>query len=249
MNEIKIRKTFELLKEQNQLVEVRVITPRTNYSGYFKNIDNLVKQVKRFEEGNIYFVLNRIHEACYSREQSERFVEKAKNTTSDNDITTRDWLLIDIDPKRPSGVSSSDSEKETAKDVIRNIHSFLRDIGFTKPFVCDSGNGFHLLYRVELENTEENRVLCQAFLQVLDIYFSTPNADIDKTVFNAARITKLYGTDSKKGNNTEDRPFRESDILTIPDKIQITPIQLIQKVVDMLPKPAEKTYKNNYGQE
>ena len=46
----------------------------------------------------------------------------------------------------------------------------------------------------------------QTVLQVLDLYFSNGKCDIDKTVFNASRITKLYGTDSKKGNNTDDRP-------------------------------------------
>lgn len=249
MDERQIRYTFELLKKPEDVIEVRCITSRSNYSGYFKNVDNIIKELPRYSNGNVYFVLNKISDGCYSREQHEKFVEKAKNTTSDGDISLREWLLIDVDPKRPSGVSSTNEEKNNAKLVINNVFSFLRDIGFAEPIVCDSGNGFHLLYKISLENTEANKLLMQTVLQVLDLYFSNGKCDIDKTVFNASRITKLYGTDSKKGNNTEDRPHRQSSILKVPKIIKETPYQLLLKVAGMMPAPEEKTYQNNYGRD
>lgn len=248
-NETQIRYTFELLKKPEDVIEVRCITSRSNYSGYFKNVDNIIKELPRYSNGNVYFVLNKISDGCYSREQHETFVEKAKNTTSDGDISLREWLLIDVDPKRPSGVSSTNEEKNNAKLVINNVFSFLRDIGFAEPIVCDSGNGFHLLYKIALENTEANKLLMQTVLQVLDLYFSNGKCDIDKTVFNASRITKLYGTDSKKGNNTDDRPHRQSSILKVPKAIKETPYQLLLKVAGMMPAPEEKTYQNNYGKD
>ena len=68
MNEIEIRHTIELLKKDNEVIEVRVIKGKYTSSGYFKNIDNLLKEVKRYEAvSNVYFVLNAIDEACYSR--------------------------------------------------------------------------------------------------------------------------------------------------------------------------------------
>ena len=249
MDERQIRYTFELLKKPEDVIEVRCITSRSNYSGYFKNVDNIIKELPRYSNGNVYFVLNKISDGCYSREQHETFVEKAKNTTSDGDISLREWLLIDVDPKRPSGVSSTNEEKNNAKLVINNVFSFLRDIGFAEPIVCDSGNGFHLLYKISLENTEANKLLMQTVLQVLDLYFSNGKCDIDKTVFNASRITKLYGTDSKKGNNTDDRPHRQSSILKVPKAIKETPYQLLLKVAGMMPAPEEKTYQNNYGKD
>ena len=238
-----------MLKKPEDVIEVRCITSRSNYSGYFKNVDNIIKELPRYSNGNVYFVLNKISDGCYSREQHETFVEKAKNTTSDGDISLREWLLIDVDPKRPSGVSSTNEEKNNAKLVINNVFSFLRDIGFAEPIVCDSGNGFHLLYKISLENTEANKLLMQTVLQVLDLYFSNGKCDIDKTVFNASRITKLYGTDSKKGNNTDDRPHRQSSILKVPKAIKETPYQLLLKVAGMMPAPEEKTYQNNYGKD
>ena len=247
MNETQIRYSFELIKSVNQLVEVRIIGSRTNLSGYFKSVDNILKEIKSHGSKNIYFVLNSISEACYSREQQERLVEKAKNTTTDGDISHRNWLLIDIDPKRSSGVSASNEEKNKAKKTINNVFAYLRNYGFSEPIVCDSGNGFHLLYNISMDNTEENKILIKTFLMVLDMYFSNEDCEIDKTVFNASRITKLYGTIARKGNNTEERPHRGSKIVRVPDKIKETPVALIKKVADLYPKQETPTFQNNYG--
>ena len=133
----------------------------------------MLKEVKRYEAvSNVYFVLNAIDEACYSREQCERLVDNVKNSTSDNDIINRDWLLIDVDPKRATGVSASNSEKANSKETINRVYGFLRDFGFCEPIVADSGNGFHLLYKINCENNNENKETLQKVLQVLDMYFS-----------------------------------------------------------------------------
>ncbi len=249
MNERQIKYTIELLREEGELFEIRVITPRSNFSGYFMSADSMLKELSKLSNGNVYVVINKINDACYSREQQERFIEKPKNTTSDNDIERRKWILIDIDPKRSSGVSSTKEEKETAKSTINKIYDFLRNAGFSQPIVCDSGNGFHLLYKVDLENIPDNTELIKKFLLVLDMYFTTKDCDIDKSVFNASRITKLYGTVSQKGNSTETRPHRESAILKVPDQVKETPIELIKKVVELYPTQEKPSYQNNYGKD
>ena len=65
------------------------------------------------------------------------------------------------------------------------------------------------------ENNNENKETLQKVLQVLDMYFNEI-CEIDKSVFNAARITKLYGTTARKGNSSEQRPHRESKVLRAP---------------------------------
>ena len=105
---------------------------------------------------NIFITLNPIDIACYSRKQHDRFMENAQPTTKDNEITALHWLLIDLDPKRMSGVSSSEEELELAKKKARTIHDFLSDRGFKEPIRAMSGNGVHLVYRFDVSNTAEN---------------------------------------------------------------------------------------------
>lgn len=251
MNEITIRQWYDTFKSGEELVEVRIVDNayKRTYSGYFTDVNTLLNEIRKYDNCNIYFTLNAINPACYDREQHDRIVTKPKSTTSDNDIVGRDWILIDIDTKKPSDTNSTDEEKEMAKEVVNNVFKFLRDEGFEKPVVCDSGNGFHLLYKIAMKNSNENTTICKEFLQVLDMLFSNPNVEIDCTTHNASRICKLYGTFSRKGSNTKKRPQRESKILRIPDEIKITPNEYFAKVAAMLPKPEQPSKSNYYSNE
>lgn len=251
MNEITIRQWYDTFKSGEELVEVRIVDNayKRTYSGYFTDINTLLNEIREYDNCNIYFTLNAINPACYDREQHDRIVTKPKSTTSDNDIVGRDWILIDIDTKKPSDTNSTDEEKEMAKEVVNNVFKFLRDEGFEKPVVCDSGNGFHLLYKIAMKNSNENTTICKEFLQVLDMLFSNPNVEIDCTTHNASRVCKLYGTFSRKGSNTKKRPQRESKILRIPDEIKITPNEYFAKVAAMLPKPEQPSKSNYYNNE
>lgn len=251
MNEITIRQWYDTFKSGEELVEVRIVDNayKRTYSGYFTDVNTLLNEIRKYDNCNIYFTLNAINPACYDREQHDRIVTKSKSTTSDNDIVGRDWILIDIDTKKPSDTNSTDEEKEMAKEVVNNVFKFLRDEGFEKPVVCDSGNGFHLLYKIAMKNSNENTTICKEFLQVLDMLFSNPNVEIDCTTHNASRVCKLYGTFSRKGSNTKKRPQRESKILRIPDEIKITPNEYFAKVAAMLPKPEQPSKSNYYSNE
>lgn len=251
MNEITIKQWYDTFKSGEELVEVRIVDNayKRTYSGYFTDVNTLLNEIRKYDNCNIYFTLNAINPACYDREQHDRIVTKPKSTTSDNDIVGRDWILIDIDTKKPSDTNSTDEEKEMAKEVVNNVFKFLRDEGFEKPVICDSGNGFHLLYKIAMKNNNENTTICKEFLQVLDMLFSNTNVEIDCSTFNSSRICKLYGTFSRKGSNTKKRPQRESKILRIPDDVKITPNEYFAKVAAMLPKPEQPSKSNYYSNE
>lgn len=249
MNEFTLRQWFDVFKDNNELVEIRILDPETkrSYSGYFTDIETILHEIKRYEKCNLYFTLNVIDPACYSREQHDRISTRPKSTTSDAEILGRKWCLIDVDCEKPSDTNSTDEEKELAKDVVNNVYKFLRDEGFEQPVICDSANGFHLLYKQAMRNTAENTETMKNFLKVLDMYFSTDKVKIDCSTFNPSRICKLYGVISRKGSNTKERPQRESKILRVPQEIKITSNEYFEKVASYLPQPEKRDRSNNYG--
>ena len=249
MNEYTIRQWYDVFKNNNELVEIRILDPNSkkSYSGYFTDVETILREIRPYENCNIYFTLNVINDACYSREQHDRISTRPKSTTSDNEILARKWCLIDIDCEKPADTNSSDEEKELAKEVVNNVYKFLRDEGFEQPVICDSANGFHLLYKMAMKSTTENTETMKNFLKVLDMYFSTEKVKIDTSTFNPSRICKLYGVISRKGSNTKERPQRESKILRVPKDVKATPNEYFEKVASYIPKPEKRDRTNFYG--
>ena len=236
-----IKKTINVLKPNGALYEIRILAGKQIISGYFKGTDNLEAAFKTIsiQDANVFYTLNTINEDCYARKQHECF-RMEKLTTSDSDIVAYEWLLIDIDPKRSSGVSSSDEEFEYAKAKARNVYQFMKERGFEEPIIAMSGNGMHLMYSVQMKKTDENKELIENCLKALDLLFSDDKVDIDTSVFNPARISKLYGTMAQKGANTEKRPHRMSHIVKVPNEIKQNEKRLLQALANELPKEEPK---------
>ena len=250
LNEKEIRKTIALMKPEGQLFEVRVIYGnKAMYSGYFTNADDLMRafdELRNFADCNIYMSLNSINAACYDRIQKNRFEKNAKATTSDHDVVGYDWLMIDLDPQRPSGTSATDEQIGKAKEQGNKIYQFMRNLGFSKPLFANSGNGVHLLYRIRLKNSDENRKLIEMSLKTLNMLFASPEIDVDMKNFNQSRVCKLYGTTAQKGANSDARPHRMSYIIGNPESIEVNDIKYLQKLCDLYPKEEKPQKYNNY---
>ena len=250
IDESKIRRAISVIKggNTNGLFEIRIITGKKTWVGYFKDVNVMLDQLRRqdLRNANIYMVLNEINDACYSKKARDKFL-LGEQSTKDDDILGRHWLLIDLDSKRTVGVSSTDEEVKSAKQKAQEIYTFLMKQGFAEPVIGFSGNGYHLLYKVRLANNPENKARVERFLHTLDVLFTDDVIKVDTAVFNAARICKLYGTVAQKGSDSPERPHRMSDIEYVPKVIQTTDVTYIDKVNEKIPnKPDTPQRYNNY---
>ena len=222
---------LSVLHDKEDIVELRSIGPKFVISGYFKaGSPKIITELARYPQRTFYQTMNYVDKACYSRDQQEQLVAYPKITTSDADIVGYQWILVDADPVRPAGISATNEEKEAALNTIRAIYTTLKHRGFCDPVTADSGNGYHLLYRIKAELSKRKSI--EQFLKMLDVWFSTDSVKVDTTVSNPARITKLYGTVAQKGANTEDRPHRTSRIIRVPETIELTPLDLVVQIAD-----------------
>jgi hypothetical protein len=154
----------------------------------------------------------------------------------DKDVRSRRWLLIDCDPERPdSDSASTDEEKHRASLKLQEVRDFLGSMGLPEPVVADSGNGYHALYRIELPANDGG--LVQRVLAALGALFSDEHVKIDTSVYNPARITKLYGTMVRKGDNTQERPHRRSYLMCVPDTLEPVSRGLLEQVAGLVPAP------------
>lgn len=244
---------WDVFKDGHNLTEVRIVDGTKTYSGYFKDVETLIKAVEPFDKyqnAQIYFTLNHIKEACYGRTQHDKIIlVKREPTTSDVDIDERTHVLIDLDPKRPSGVSSSNEELEYAHRKAVEVYRYLVTQGFYDPIICKSGNGYHIVIPCSIGISDEANEVIKKFLQALSVLFSDDKVEIDEKVFNPARICKLYGVTAKKGENIQERPWRESEIIKIPKEIKKTDIAYFKKVAAIYPEEEKPNRYNNYSSE
>lgn len=254
LDEEQIRRTVSVIKSKetgtNGLFEVRIIGQKTAV-GFFEDVNTMIEQLRRqdLKDTNVYMVINEINNACYSKKAKDKFVIGA-SSTKDEDITGRHWILIDLDPKRTTDVSSSNQEIEEANQKAKEIYMFLKKKGFNDPVIGFSGNGYHLLYRVQLANTPENTVKVEKFLKALNQLFTDDKIKIDVVVKNAARVCKLYGTLAQKGSDTEERPHRMSKLLYVPKSITPIDVAYIDSVNSVIPeRPDTPQQYNNYNGE
>ena len=187
------------------------------WNGYFDSIEAAVQAVVRLPEAHgIYVTLNPCNPDLLARRYNrlDRMGKDDKGT-SDGEITSLCWLPIDLDPIRPSGISSSDEEHDLALARGQEVASYLSSQGWPAPVVADSGNGGHLLYRVDLP--VHDSPLVKQLLEELHQQFSDPLVKVDTSVFNPSRIWKLYGTPARKGDSTLKRPHRLARLLFKPE--------------------------------
>jgi hypothetical protein len=222
------------------------------YRGYFNDVSSLLDQLGQFHAwSGAYITLNEPNPSLLARCRNRFDTPERGASTSDKDILSRHWILIDFDPIRPAEISSDHAEHEIAIQRARTVRTWLKQAFGFETLLCDSGNGAHLLIPVELPVNDGG--LTETVLQVLSEQFGDEHVQIDQTTFNPSRITKLYGSLTCKGDHTDDRPHRMSRISQeTPVRPPAVPAELLQRLAAMeQAKPSDflpRSSRNSAGQ-
>lgn len=253
LDEKQVYQFFDIFKNNNELVEIRLIGSNKTGSGYFTDAKTLIDAIKPYTDTfNVYFTINKVNQACYGREQKDKIVLKPKNTTNDKEIECRDFVLIDLDSKRISGVCATKEEVLKSYEKANQIIKFLLDNGFYEPIVVFSSSGMHLYLKCALLNNDENNKLIKRFLDSLSMLFSDEYVDVDTSVFNASRISRLMGTYSCKGaSDDKERPQRKCRFLSVPQEIKVNEREYFEKIANLYPEEEQlkPSAFNNYSTE
>ena len=229
-NQADILAGLKLLCEPGELYELRC--PKTSsdgtVSGYFDDLTKLAYHAEYWSgiAPAVYITLNPVKRDLLAR-AANRIQRRARETTADHEVSHRRRLLLDFDPVRPAGVSSTDDEHAAALARAKECKNWLAAQGFPEPLLGDSGNGGHLVYGLDLPNDESSRLLVEDFLKTVAREFSDSKVKLDVSVFNAARISKVYGTMACKGDNIPERPHRLSRIIDAPSSLVPVPKELL----------------------
>lgn len=200
-------------------------------SGYFdyehiSAVPEVLKRLLSFR--GVYVTVNPVNPDLLARAVNRLRPAGRNPTTADTDIVRRRWLLIDCDPRRASGVSSSNSEHESALAKAREIRDGLSSLGWPDPIMTDSGNGAQLMYRIDLP-ADDGELVRRVIGEIAKA--SSEQVAIDTSVHNPARIWRLPGTMNCKGDSIPERPHRMARILEEPQDIVSVSLKQMQDIV------------------
>jgi len=223
-NKKEIIRFLDLIVEPGQIVELRLLKVQRGkrefpctLSGYFNDYETLAAEAVKnsaIAQG-AYITVNPLNADLLARSANRlQIAGKDSPLTTDADVTSRRWLPVDLDPVRPPGISATSEEHGLAIERAQQIRDALHTEGWPAPILADSGNGGHLLYKIDLPVNDGGVV--KRCLEGLALRFDDDRVKVDQSVFNPARIWKLYGTISRKGDSLPDRPHRLARILEAP---------------------------------
>lgn len=244
-----IKNLLDLIHEPGEVFEVRI--PKTKagtLSGYFDDTTKAAAVLSK-ENGKhqgIYATVNPIKREILARMDNRIGVTQV--TTTDAEIERRRWFLLDFDPVRAVGISSTDTELAAAKECAEAVAEWLDSLGWPEPLHANSGNGWHLMYRIDEPNDDDTRTLVDYATKMLASIFSTEKVTVDVAVFNASRIWKVYGTISAKGSHTEERPHRVANVAKVPQEFKLVTREQIENVARPLKEAKSEEYKDMTGE-
>lgn len=143
-------------------------------------------------------------------------------STSDRrrDVASYVHLMIDFDRNVKDG-NASDDERCAIEKVMLEAKEWLSGILGSEPLVADTGNGFHLIFKLQPFAADERAMaLLKECILAVKTRFEKPgvNLEIDASVAEPEQLTRCYGTWNRKYPETPGRPQRQSKVLSAPAK-------------------------------
>lgn len=170
---------------------------------------------------NCYQTLNHLREDFAGKSARDLDIEMVDKILIDVDRAKTDWTPV---TKGAQEVPRPASQRELDESlrVAELIQDWLAIRGWPDPNLVLSGNGYHLYYLTDGDATKSdaaNTLLRKVFLRALAKKFDNSHSQVDQGVYNNARITKVIGTMARKGQCSEDRPYRQVELLSGPSII------------------------------
>lgn len=187
--------------------------------GYFTDMQQLARNALAHDGKcfGIFVGLNPVDEARLPGRARRRLNGKVIQYVTrpkDVHISRRQLLLVDCDPKRDGTIPATADEKNRAHRMATEIGQFLHEKGWPHPMIVDSGNGAHLIYRVDLP--AEDGGLVANILKWLAGKYNNPHVEVDTKVSPPSQLVRLPGTMNCKPQSTPERPHRRSRVLQVP---------------------------------
>jgi hypothetical protein len=162
-----------------------------------------------------------------------------------DEFLRRRWLMVSVDAAlEPEAVAqhgnelmASEGELRRAWQLAVEVCGYLSERDWPDAAVIDSGNGYHVLYRVDLPNDPATKATLTRLMKVLRQRFNGERGAIEASA-SANLATRVPGSWRRKGRNLPARPHRMGKLVDVPDPVEVVGIESILAVAGNEPPRA-----------
>ena len=227
------------------MIELDILTKNGILPGHFDDREKLLDEIEKYDSRNdviaIYTSLNQIKPEAFKRPEHQLCLANkvASGLRIDaTDVARVVGILFDIDPFRINGDkkdSTTEAEHQAGVEAADFLKHRLSLMGWPEPAMGSSGNGATLRYRTNLPASEETEDLLQRMLKAANGLLPDhlkDRVEVDGAMFDRPRISKVFGTVTRKGTGTPERPHRRSKMISAPEKLETVQIDCITKLIN-----------------
>jgi hypothetical protein len=212
---------FDLVRSDSGVIEGFFLKPDgKKITEYYNDRQSFVQSVVAYNHGGF---------TCYAGIQPRKAALLGSDLSATGaEVAALRLLGVDLDACKPldeSGnklrVNASDVEKEACLTAARRISSTLTNgtMGYGQPVLMDSGSGCWLFMPIpEIAIDEGNRreiaIRLKTWGQKVRKRFQQDGIDIDESIFELHRLTKIPGTKVFSYPDEPDRPQRVSAFIS-----------------------------------
>lgn len=178
----------------------------STFAGWYDDLDRLARHASRLESVSGYVTINPVRRDLLAR--CDNHLDRARHTTKDDDVLALRWMYLDIDPRRPADVSSTDEELAAA--VHRRDAILADDPELAASALWGkSGNGAWILVRLpDYPNDATHRRMIADAVRSIALAYDDEQVIVDSATVNPSRLIGLPGTIKAKGSSRPERPWR-----------------------------------------
>ena len=184
------------------------ISHSSTFGGWYDKESDYLIDLQRIDGVSAYVTVNPAKADLLARCNNRLKLIRSGQGTKDEDILAYKRILLDIDPKRDSGISATDDELAKAIVVRDKILADHPEIAAASIW-GKSGNGAWILVRMPDTTWTKGKKLAETFISRISLLYSIPReVEVDPATINASRVMCVPGTVKCKGSHMPNRPHR-----------------------------------------
>lgn len=204
MNEEDIKHYYEFLG--HDIYDVRAFTPEDS------TLDTDITDTQRVEDVETFINFCQKHDGKANIYAG--VLPKSADGKGKDAVQTVDKVWIELDAERTDTGAASEGMVDGAKNVADTIIDDHQE-KFGRPLLVMSGNGYHLIWEIppiDIDDTNREKLNQQLkeFCHYFKREYETDTVEVDTAVGELARILKIPGTESVKG---EEDQWRTAEIV------------------------------------